>query len=409
MAKGNLFLSQARGKVGSVVFSVVRGQQIERVHNARPANPRTLIQQAQRALLANMTKFYKRGAQSFYKFAFEDKTIRESDFNAFARHNTQNGVYMPRELYDHEGTPALGSYQISQGSIATNIQDYFSGENYLIVVPGATAIGTIGSLSAALITQSPQITEGDIFTMVLADSDFGADMQTAGEAPTWRIIQFYIDPSDLRALSAVGLSDLGASTSPQGRMVGVSIVGVDRASFGAVVISRNTSAGLKVTNSYLKGSAVANVLFDWLRGDYMKRVAAVSWGGNPEAVLQGGKIATLPEVTRVLIGGGADAAAYSYGVFTASLGSNMEVTLTGSNLRSVAQGAKYTLKLYNADILEDGLVTTPVISIDATGSTGSTSSQVATFGLTGVATGEQMYALLAVDEVPVWYGLLIAS
>lgn len=409
MAKGNLFLSQARGKVGSVVFSVVRGQQIERVHNARPANPRTLSQQAQRALLANMTKFYKRGAQNFYKFAFEDKTIRESDFNAFARHNTQNGVYMPRELYDHEGTPALGSYQISQGSIATNIQDFFSGENYLIVVPGATAIGTIGALSAALITQSPQITEGDIFTMVLADSDFGADMQTAGEAPTWRIIQFYIDPSDLRALSAVGLADLGASISPEGRMVGVSIAGVDRASFGAVVISRNTSAGLKVSTSFLKGSAVANVLFDWLRGDYMKRVAAVSWGGNPEAILQGGQIATQPEVTSLSIGEGPEIPAYSYGsaVYNIIGSSTSSILLTGTNLRTSAQGAVYKVKLYPADILEDALVTSPVVEYTFTGI--GTPTQIELNRPSSVeGVGGQFYMLIEVDGVPVWYGLGIS-
>ena len=102
MARGNMFLSQARGKVGSVVFAVVKGQQTARVHNPKPANPRTFGQQAQRSLLANMTKFYKRGTSQFYKFAFEDKTVRESELNAFARNNMQRGVYMHRMFYESQ-------------------------------------------------------------------------------------------------------------------------------------------------------------------------------------------------------------------------------------------------------------------------------------------------------------------
>lgn len=406
MAKGNMFLSQARGKVGSVVFSVIRGQQVERVYNAQPANPRSFNQQAQRALLANMTKFYKRGTQNFYKFAFEDRTIRESDFNAFARHNMQSGVFMPKELYDHAGTPALGKYVISDGSIATNIQDYFSGENYGILLPGTTAISTVGALSSALMAQSPQLLPGDIFTMVVADSEFGADMSSAGSVPTWEIHQFYLDTSDLRPLSAVGLTDTAVTGDNAGRLIGVEIAGVDRASFGATVISRNADTGLKVTKSELKGSAVANVLYDWLRGEYMRRICAASWGGNPEAVLQGGQISSLPEVTSLLIGGNSGIPAYTYGATTYNIlgTSSSEITLVGTNLRTTAQGAKYVVKFYNADILSDGLVSNPVVSYEFTGVGNPTG--ITLQPQSGVASvGSQFYMLVEVDGVPVWYGL----
>ena len=410
MAKGNMFLSQARGKVGSVVFSVIRGQQVERVYNAQPANPRSFNQQAQRALLANMTKFYKRGTQNFYKFAFEDRTIRESDFNAFARHNMQSGVYMPKELYDHAGTPALGKYVVSDGSIATNIQDYFTGENYGILLPGTTAIATVGALSSALMAQSPQLLPGDIFTMVVADSEFGPDMQSAGSAPTWAIHQFYLDTSDLRPLSAVGLTYTAIVGDPGGALVGVEIAGVDRASFGATVISRNTEYGLKVTKSELKGSAVANVLYDWLRGEYMRRTCAASWGGNPEAVLQGGQISSLPEVTTLLVGSGGPLPAYQYGVvnYNPTGASSSDLTLNGTNLRTTAQGGRYVVKFYSADILSDALVTEPVVEkvYTATG----TATQVMLTAPTGTTSpGTQFYMLVEIDGVPVWYGLSVAG
>lgn len=405
MAKGNMFLSQARGKVGSVVFSVIKGQQVERVYNPSPANPRTNGQQAQRSLLANMTKFYKRGTKNFYKFAYEDRTIRESDFNAFARKNTMRGVYMPKELYDHAGTPALGKYIVSDGSIATNIADYFSGECYGILLPGNSAPTTVGQLSAALISQSPSIAAGDIFTMVLADSEFGADMMSAGDEPTWTIYQFFIDPSDLRPLANVGLQDLGLPAGTPGSLIGVEIAGVDRASFGATIISRNTPAGLLVSTSEVKGSAVANVLFDWLRGDFMKRQAAISWGANPDAVLQGGLIGTLPEVTNISFNGAAQPA-YTYGSVLADFYNEdvSIITFNGSNLRTTAQGAKYELHVYDARIIGDGLVTNPVFVAECNATGNTTSVQIMPFdkfpeGLS------QFYFMLSIDGVPVWYGL----
>lgn len=409
MAKGNMFLSQARGKVGSVVFSVIKGQQVERVYNAQPANPRTLSQQAQRSLLANMTKFYKRGAQNFFKFAFEDKTIRESDFNAFARHNMQSGVYMPKELYDDNNTPALGKYVVTDGSINTNIKDYFSGENYGILINVADVISTVGALSSALIAESPQVVEGDIFTMVLADSDFGAEMQPAGTAPTWQIHQFFIDPSDLRPLSAVGLADLGLVGTNTGRLIGVDIAGVDRASFGATIISRNTPDGLKVTKSELKGSAVANVLFDWLRGAYMRQVAAVSWGGNPEAILQGGEIQQLPQVTNILFGS-TDLTPYAYAsvAIVPDLEGNVSLVLSGNNLKTTAQGGVYKVKLYSANILSDGLVTNPVVEITLTGVAQTGGIEASGLTSQNVPVG-QVYYLIEVDGVPIAYGLYLRS
>ena len=320
----------------------------------------------------------------------------------------QAGVFMPKELYDHAGTPALGKYVVSDGSIATNIQDYFTGENYGILLPGTTAISTVGALSSALMAQSPQLLPGDIFTMVVADSEFGADMQSAGSAPTWAIHQFYLDTSDLRPLSAVGLSDADVQLTGPHRLIGVEIAGVDRASFGATVISRNTDSGLKVTKSELKGSAVANVLYDWLRGEYMRRICAASWGGNPEAVLQGGQISSLPEIVNITFAGGAAAQQpYQYGVVAynpdVAGGGDATITIVGTNLRTTAQGGKYTLKLYDAEILSSYLIEQPVQTLDCTATGTSTQLTITPNG--DFQIGTQFYLLVEVDGVPVWYGL----
>lgn len=59
MAKHNLFLGQARGKIGSVVFSRLRGVQVSRAYNPSPANPRTDAQSRQRSFFASVSQYYK--------------------------------------------------------------------------------------------------------------------------------------------------------------------------------------------------------------------------------------------------------------------------------------------------------------------------------------------------------------
>lgn len=413
MAKGNMFLSQARGKVGSMVFSVVRGQQIERVYNPDPKNPRSYGQQAQRCLLANMTKFYKRGSQNFYRFAYEDKTQRESDFNAFARKNMQKGVYMPKELYEHEGTPALGNYVIADGRISTNINDQFVGDFYGIMVDAETDAATVGSFSSWLLTGNPGVQVGDIFTMVMATSDFGAAMMSAGEIPTWQLYQFVIDPSDLRALDSIGFEKY-TQVSGGPTWVGRSLAGIDNASFGAVVVSRQTTdLGLLVTHSEVKGSAVWAVLVDWLRGEYMRRVAAQSWGGNPEAVLQGGLIGTLPGVGQVQIGGGNFISAYTYGTGVLDMSqATGTIKLRGTNLRTSAEGAKYVIKTYDASLVSEGTTIAVRSSVVVTGTRDTGTSDIVlpySYEQADISTSTQYYILVECDGVPVWYGLIIGS
>jgi hypothetical protein len=55
MARHNMLLGQARGKVGSLVFSRLKGKQIIRSKAAEVANPRTYGQKLQRALFATAT------------------------------------------------------------------------------------------------------------------------------------------------------------------------------------------------------------------------------------------------------------------------------------------------------------------------------------------------------------------
>ena len=65
MAKGNMLQGMARGKVGDVVFSRLNGQQISRVRNRQPYNPRTNKQLIQRAIMATVMLGYSAGKEIF--------------------------------------------------------------------------------------------------------------------------------------------------------------------------------------------------------------------------------------------------------------------------------------------------------------------------------------------------------
>ena len=73
MSKGNMFQGMARGKVGDVVFSRLDGQQITRVRNRNPRNPRTNAQLYQRAVMATIMQAYSAG-KAIFDHSFQGKT-----------------------------------------------------------------------------------------------------------------------------------------------------------------------------------------------------------------------------------------------------------------------------------------------------------------------------------------------
>ena len=416
-----MFLSQARGKVGSVVFSVIKGQQVERVYNPSPANPRTNGQQAQRSLLANMTKFYKRGSKNFYKFAYEDKTVRESDFNAFARKNIMNGAYVPREFFDNENYPAIGIYTMTAGSLAHNVQVVFNGD-YIIIDPGTnnlsgtSATVTIGQFSAVILANNPGLQEGDLLTFVTADSSMDIQMNVGTDIPTWDIKQFYLDPADVSTVASKGFQFMSAARAGGGANRGIlylQLSGIDRTSFAALCFSRKTDSGLKVSTSTLRPSAVAECLFYWLHGEYAKQLAAASWGGNTDAVLEGGLLSNLPQIVKVNLGTATEQSSYSYAsMLLGGSGTARMLAFYGTNLRTTAQGGQWKADFISAtNDLEEVLGYQPIthIEVPLTVTTEGTGSSVFYKADLAVDTPEwlQGYFVLSYNGIPFSYGTMI--
>lgn len=88
MAKGNLFQGMGRGKVGDVVFSRLNGQQISRVRNRNPKNPKSAKQMYQRAIMATIMQAYSAGKEIF-DHAFQGRAVGAENQRVFMSENAK--------------------------------------------------------------------------------------------------------------------------------------------------------------------------------------------------------------------------------------------------------------------------------------------------------------------------------
>lgn len=107
MAKGNLFQGMGRGKVGDVVFSRLNGEQISRVRNRHPKNPRSNSQLYQRAIMATVMQAYSAG-KAIFDHSFEGYAVGAQNQRRFLSLNAK----MLRQLVATDiNTPLTGNNQ----------------------------------------------------------------------------------------------------------------------------------------------------------------------------------------------------------------------------------------------------------------------------------------------------------
>lgn len=249
MAKGNMLLGYARGAVGNLVFSRVKGNEVTKARNRQPANPKTSKQVYQRAKFLNAVNFYKRGVQNLFKFAYEDKTQQESDFNAFMRHNVSRAIPVGKGASTETIYPAISNWITSVGSLngpqaviglQGNLDNYETigqsrcyavGDynvspssaqgsevtpntkvNAAVVFAVPDDCNTFGEFCASLKAAYPDLMEGDIVTVTLIHQILQGigepglllptayAMDGAANAPAWKFAQFIIDSASTTSM-----------------------------------------------------------------------------------------------------------------------------------------------------------------------------------------------------------------
>ena len=299
MSKGSLFFGNASGKLGQVVLSTVKGQQIARAWQPKVSNPKTSQQQLQRAKFANAVKFFKRAQQNLFKFAFEDKRKNESDYNAFMRHNVVSSAVIDRMMYDNFNYPAFANdWLLSYGSLGE-----ISAENEeadkevvkLLTLPlgtGEVANLTIASASQALVSNLKAV-NGDFVTLVGIKSRVKTLTEDPVVAPEWHIMQFVVDTTNTgKLLEYLEKQDEDASTffGKDGREPANIIFDYsnDGCAWLGVILSRVTANGVKVSTSPLVPNYFAYQIYQNSLALPYRQSALNSWGRSSEPILKGG-------------------------------------------------------------------------------------------------------------------------
>lgn len=299
MSKGSLFFGHASGKLGQVVLSTVKGQQIARAWQPKVSNPKTSQQQLQRAKFANAVKFFKRAQQNLFKFAFEDKRKNESDYNAFMRHNVVSSAVLDRSAYDDFNYPAFANdWLLSYGSLGE-----ISAENEpsdkevvnLLTLPlgtGEVANLTIASASQALVSNLKAV-NGDFVTLVGITSSVKTLTASPYVAPEWHIIQFVVDTTNTgKLLEYLEKQDKDASIffGKDGREPANIIFNYsnDGCAWLGIILSRVTTNGVKVSTSPLVPNYYAYEVYQKSLELGYRQSALNSWGRSSEPILKGG-------------------------------------------------------------------------------------------------------------------------
>lgn len=281
MAKAPWLLKGARGKVGTIVVQNGVAGSVVRMHKEKIKNPRTDKQMRQRAIFANVVKFYKHADQAFFKFAFENKRKAESDYNAFVRNNTKASTIFNYPTTQNPLFPAIGNkWMMTQGSLGV-AESTLDGSNVKLAVTGLTsAANTWGKVSQAIIEAFPGVQAGDFITCVGIRSAVETIDDEPTKASVWDIHQFVLDPDDTEALP-----DLLSVQS--GYLVYETIIDADFACGGCITISRDTSKGVKVTTAFLELNSTALAIFEATKGEAYLADAMNSWKTSGKAILQG--------------------------------------------------------------------------------------------------------------------------
>lgn len=293
MAKSKSFFGLRKGSTKTMTYSVLKGQQITKDRVTDVANPKTQAQMSQRMLFANAVKFYKQAKSAFFRFAFEDKKAMESDFNAFMRHNAKNACAVNYPNYKEPTYPAFGHFELTQGSLPTPLFRYDEAGQTLVLMSFKYTFNhdnRLSELSTALLEQYPGLQIGDIVTIALVHTSLTEDGSLADNNPVnWDIRQFVIDPQSTNkdtwsTLGIICMADTGTVQITKIKGQGFDIT---KAMGCAIIFSRNTPSGLRVSTSRIIGNRVAQQFIESNLTPEAIKAAATTWGSTNEAILQG--------------------------------------------------------------------------------------------------------------------------
>lgn len=300
-----MFWSKARGKVGDIVLSQVKGQTITRAYQPTVANPRSDKQMQQRIPFANAVKFYKFATQNLFKFAFEDKKQTESDYNAFMRYNAKNFCLVKKDAYESaymvpiglDGTIIASAGRLGNiDAVCLDTPETSTDEVSKWTLSGLgsslTPVSNWGAVSKAII-DAFGLLDGDYLTIVHIGTDMATEeLFDVYQTPVWYIRQFRLDSS-----STAEVPDCFNITQSHVLEIFRSDInwysGI--AQYMGVIVSRVQPSGTWVSTSKFVGNLKMVSLSLASKTEAYKNQALASWDVGQQAILQGSIVENLAE------------------------------------------------------------------------------------------------------------------
>lgn len=326
MAKGNMLQGMARGKVGDVVFSRLNGQQISRVRNRQPYNPRTNKQLIQRAIMATVMLGYSAGKEIF-NHSFQGKAVGAENQREFMRVNAKalraaiandlnNDVALANQVGRVVGPKAYaptpfkciiskGSYPQTFFKVASNGRDFTYGDK--------ETNETCAAYCARL-----GLVPGDIYTFVAFKTPSQDDATTLEDAlKNPAIAAFAYKRLQVKADALTDTTAVGSSLATMEATAGVPFVITEQsenvssgsimfeteesASFGEViggtgsygVIRSREDSDLRSDSEMLLAYNPAAVAYNWgIASQYIIDIwaAGATPVGDSDLILEGGDI-----------------------------------------------------------------------------------------------------------------------
>lgn len=267
-----------RGKLGDAVFYRRGGEQVERIYNKHPKNANTKSQVDQRSQLTNIIRLYQ-ASPVFFKKAFANKKVNQTDYNALVSRNLNKGVkvYLPKSVADEQGG-VVAPYIISDGSL-TPIVVSGQGVNAItsLAVGSDFTVGaqtTVAELSAALLNNNTIVQAGDQLSYL------SIEQYNSNGVPRLRarLFEMTLDVADATLVLDVMPSQ--AVNVVDGFLAHGALV---YSGAFAWIISRKTTSGLQVSRQQLV--CTSDTLYSAYVGSEAATRAQVSYGADLDAFL----------------------------------------------------------------------------------------------------------------------------
>lgn len=266
MAKDNLFLGFARGKVGSVVFYRAKGEQITRALNSAPSNPQTALQLLQRVCFKSSSVAYSL-LQDITDHSFEGVDPGTPSQSRFAQRNI---ALMRAQLVDEINSGDEEEILTSQQANFDTKADVFPPFRPFVVSEGhaPSVVPTWGQSGANEVTlalpfgsaEEPSyddfitalgVQRGDQLTLLFLSIDDTTDSHTFNGFSYARII---LEPANGDFTTKFLNGD--AVNSPNARNKGLLTVDVDNGKF---LFTPGTSSSLEMDPEPGKSNSIAAI------------------------------------------------------------------------------------------------------------------------------------------------------